>query len=182
MLIGGVEPDDLADPQAALAALDAASFVVSLELRHSPVTERADVVFPIAPAVEKSGTFVNWEGRYRGFPVALGDTGAIPDLRVLDTLADEMGVDLGLPTVEAARDELVALGPWDGESDTGPTFPPQRRLGPGRVRLCWPVGGYCSTAAACKTANRIWPAPHASRWRGCQRNRRPKSAQPKVIW
>ncbi|WP_050947710.1 NADH-quinone oxidoreductase subunit G [Mycobacterium xenopi] len=137
LLIGGVEPDDLADPQAALAALDAAGFVVSLELRHSPVTERADVVFPIAPAVEKSGTFVNWEGRYRGFPVALGDTGAIPDLRVLDTLADEMGVDLGLPTVEAARDELVALGPWDGESGTGPDVsaaaPP--RPGPGEAVL-----------------------------------------------
>jgi NADH-quinone oxidoreductase subunit G len=129
LLVGGVEPDDLTDPHAALAALDAAGFVVSLELRHSAVTERADVVFPIAPAVEKSGTFVNWEGRYRGFPVALGNTGAIPDLRVLDRLADEMGVDLGLPTAEAARDELIALGSWDGEyaadPDVSAVKPPQ---------------------------------------------------------
>ncbi len=137
LLVGGVEPDDLVDPQAALAALDAAGFVVSLELRHSAVTERADVVFPIAPAVEKAGTFVNWEGRFRGFPAALGDTGAIPDLRVLDTLADEMGVDLGLPTVEAARDELMTLGPWDGESASDPDVsvaePP--RPGPGEAIL-----------------------------------------------
>src|SRR5690606_36732690 len=63
LVVGGVDPDDLPDPRAARAGLDAAGFVVSLEMRPSPVTERADVVLPIAPAVEKSGTFLNWEGR-----------------------------------------------------------------------------------------------------------------------
>ena len=67
LLVGGIEPDDFADPAAVLAALDAAGFVVSLELRHSAVTERADVVFPIAPAAEKAGTYMNWEGRQRSF-------------------------------------------------------------------------------------------------------------------
>ena len=119
LLVGGVESDDFADPDAVLAALDAAGFVVSLELRHSAVTERADVVFPIAPAAEKSGTYVNWEGRHRGFSAALPAT-ATPDLRVLDTLADEMGIDLGLPTVEAARTELSALGAWDGTHGAAP--------------------------------------------------------------
>ena len=119
LLVGGIEPDDFADPDAVLAALDAAGFVVSLELRHSAVTERADVVFPIAPAAEKSGTYVNWEGRHRAFSAALPAT-ATPDLRVLDTLADELGIDLGLPTVEAARAELSALGAWDGASGAAP--------------------------------------------------------------
>ncbi len=119
LLIGGLEPDDFADPDAVLAALDAAGFVVSLELRHSAVTERADVVFPIAPAAEKSGTYVNWEGRHRNFSAALPAT-ATPDLRVLDTLADEMGIDLGLPTVESARAELNALGSWDGTHGAAP--------------------------------------------------------------
>ncbi|UQX11693.1 NADH-quinone oxidoreductase subunit G [Candidatus Mycobacterium methanotrophicum] len=113
LLVGGVEPYDFADPDGVLAALDAAGFVVSLELRHSAVTDRADVVFPIAPVAEKSGTYVNWEGRRRSFPAAL-PAAATPDLRVLDTLADEMGIDLGLPTVEAARAELDALGVWAG--------------------------------------------------------------------
>ena len=71
LLVGGVEPADFADPDAVLAALDAARFVVSLELRHSEVTERADVVFPVAPTTQKAGAFVNWEGRYRGFEPAL---------------------------------------------------------------------------------------------------------------
>ncbi len=119
LLVGGVDPGDLTDPDGALAALDAAGFVVSLELRHSAVTERADVVFPIAPVVEKSGTFVNWEGRLRSFPVTL-ERGAMPDLRLLDTLADEMGVDLGLPTAEAAREELIGLGAWAGDRSADP--------------------------------------------------------------
>jgi NADH-quinone oxidoreductase subunit G len=120
LLVGGIEPDDFADPDAVLAALDAAGFVVSLELRHSAVTERADVVFPIAPAAEKSGTYVNWEGRRRSFSAALPAT-ATPDLRVLDTLADEVGIDLGLPTVEAARAELSALDSWDGAPGAAPS-------------------------------------------------------------
>ena len=65
LVVGGIEPADFADPDAVLAALDAAGFVVSLELRHSAVTERADVVFPVAPTTQKAGAFVNWEGRYR---------------------------------------------------------------------------------------------------------------------
>ncbi len=120
LLVGGIEPDDFADPAAVLAALDAAGFVVSLELRHSAVTERADVVFPIAPVAEKSGTYVNWEGRGRSFSAALPPD-ATPDLRVLDTLADELGIDLGFPTVEAALAELSALGTWDGTHAAAPT-------------------------------------------------------------
>lgn len=131
LLVGGVEPGDLADPAAALAALDAVDFLVSLELRHSDVTDRADVVLPVAAAAEKSGTFVNWEGRHRRFGVALRDTGALPDLRVLDAIADEMGVALGLPTVDAARDELRALAAWDGERVSVPDVAPVQPAQPG---------------------------------------------------
>jgi NADH-quinone oxidoreductase subunit G len=136
LLVGGVEPDDLADPEAALAALDAVGFLISLELRHSAVTERADVVFPIAPAAEKSGTYINWEGRYRGFAAALHE-GATPDLRVLDALADDMGVDLGLPSVDAARAELRQLGSWDGERSSAPNVPATEspKLGSGQAVL-----------------------------------------------
>jgi NADH-quinone oxidoreductase subunit G len=123
LLVGGVEPADFADPDAVLAALDAAGFVVSLELRHSAVTERADVVFPVAPTTQKSGAFVNWEGRYREFAPALYGTAqqaGQPDHRVLDALADEMGVYLNVTTVEAAREEMSGLGSWDGKHTAGP--------------------------------------------------------------
>jgi NADH-quinone oxidoreductase subunit G len=124
LLIGGVEPADLPDPAALRAALDSVGFVVSLEVRHSEVTDRADVVLPVAAVAEKTGTFLNWEARHRSFPVALPEPGALPDLRVLDALAEQLGVDLGLPDAAAARDELSRLGAWDGPRPTAPTTPP----------------------------------------------------------
>ncbi|BBX06675.1 NADH-quinone oxidoreductase subunit G [Mycolicibacterium aichiense] len=127
LLIGGVDAIDLPDPPAALAAIESAGFVVSLELRESAITALADVVFPISPVAEKAGSFLNWEGRIRPFEPALASN-AFPDLRVLQILADELGVDLGFRTVEEARAELIALGQWDGErpalSSVVPKEPP----------------------------------------------------------
>ena len=128
LLIGGVDPFDLPDPKAALAAIDAVGFVVSLEMRSSAVTDRAHVVFPVAPVTEKSGAFVNWEGRLRPFDTAV-PTDALPDSRVLHVLADEMGVDLRTPTPAAASDELARLGRWSGPWPAAPRVaaaePPQ---------------------------------------------------------
>ena len=136
LLVGGVEVDDLPDPAAALSAIDAAPFVVSLELRHSAVTERADVVFPIAPVTEKAGTFVNWEGRQRPFEPALPPN-ATSDSRVLVALAEEVGVDLGLHDAAAARDELRRLGPWSGVRGAAPevAVPQPPRPGTGQAVL-----------------------------------------------
>jgi NADH-quinone oxidoreductase subunit G len=125
LLIGGVELADLPDPDAALAAVDAAPFVVSLELRESAVTDLADVVFPVAPVVEKAGSFVDWEGRVRPFEPSL-HTNATPDLRVLHFLADEIGVDLALPNALAAGDEMARLGLWAGPRPTPPQVTPSR--------------------------------------------------------
>src|SRR5262249_44408107 len=80
VVVAGVDPADLPDPQAALAALERAGFVVSLELRVSPVTDRADVILPVAAVAEKAGTFVNWEGRRGGVPAALQGPG-VPGAR-----------------------------------------------------------------------------------------------------
>ncbi|RVW03873.1 NADH-quinone oxidoreductase subunit G [Rhodococcus xishaensis] len=131
LLVGGVEPDDLPDPDVATAALDAAGFVVSLELRRSTVTDRADVVFPVAPTAEKPGAFVDWEGRVRPFEAALRDTGAVPDQRVLDALATEMDVPLGLPDVAAARIEIARLGTWGGAQPPSPDVAPRSAPEPG---------------------------------------------------
>jgi NADH-quinone oxidoreductase subunit G len=92
------------------AALDAAGFVVSLELLPSAVTARADVVLPVAPAVEKAGTYVDWEGRLRCFDTTLRGTGALADARILDAIAAELGVALGTADVESIRAEWNRLG------------------------------------------------------------------------
>jgi NADH-quinone oxidoreductase subunit G len=130
LIVSGVEVTDLPDPATALAALRATPFVVSLELRESEVTELADVVFPVAPVVEKGGAYLNWEGRIRPFKPAL-QTNAIPDLRVLHYLADEIGVDLGLTGPEAADSELARLGTWTGPRPAAPSSAPQPSPAPG---------------------------------------------------
>ncbi len=108
-MVGGVDTGDLADPQAADEALAAAGFVLSLELRHSSVTEHADVVLPIAPSVEKSGSYLDWEGRHRRFDCTIEGTGALGDGRVLHAIAAELDVDLGTPTPHAAATERAGL-------------------------------------------------------------------------
>ncbi|MFD9795939.1 NADH-quinone oxidoreductase subunit G [Streptomyces sp. NPDC059070] len=124
LLVAGVDPADLPDPARAREAL-AGAFVVSLELRPSEVTERADVVFPVAAVAEKSGFFLNWEGRARMFEAALKPEQmtrrlAPADARVLHMLADAMDVHLALPDNRAARTELRGLGHWDGPRATEP--------------------------------------------------------------
>ena len=118
LLVGGVDPADLIGSSDLLDALTR-SFVVSLELRSSAVTDVADVVLPVAAHQEKAGTFVNWEGRVRSFQAAL-TTSVMSDHRVLDLLADEMGEPLGVRTLEAVRADMRALGPWTGDRAAAP--------------------------------------------------------------
>ncbi|MEU9995959.1 NADH-quinone oxidoreductase subunit G [Streptomyces sp. NPDC050848] len=135
LLVGAVEVRDLPDPARAREALDAA-FVVSLELRPSEVTERADVVLPVAAVAEKPGTFLNWEGRARLFEAALKPeqmTRTLPpaDARVLHMLADALDAHLALPDLRSVRRELDRLGGWDGERASEPTEPAQPAARPG---------------------------------------------------
>ena len=105
LVVGGVDIDDIGHPDGVEALRR--SFVVSLEIRPSSVTEHADVILPVAPHAEAEGTFLDWEGRERPFAAAL-DTTAVGDHRVLSMLADEMGVFLGTRSVAEVRAELAA--------------------------------------------------------------------------
>jgi NADH-quinone oxidoreductase subunit G len=129
LLVGGVDPFDLADPKLTLAALETA-FVVSLELRESAVTQRADVVLPVASVTEKSGTFLNWEGRERKFDQVLEDATRISDLRVLNMLAEALNVPLGLRNPAEAKIEFDSLGVWDGERSIAPSHEALARTEP----------------------------------------------------
>ena len=118
LLIGGVDPLDIS---AHLHDGLKKAFVVSLEIRKSAITEIANVVLPVAAVVEKSGTFVNWEGRSRSFDVAVADSLTRSDVRILSILADEMGAPINLPTVSAAAKEFNSLGNWDESASFTPT-------------------------------------------------------------
>ncbi len=120
LVVAGIEPRDFADAAAVRAGLEAADFVVSLESRLSEVTERADVVFPIALIEEHAGSYLNWEHRVGLVNTVIKQASdPMTDLRVLAALADAMGSPLGVRTVGQARAELTELGPWEPDDALG---------------------------------------------------------------
>ena len=97
LVLLNVEPElDTADPAASLAALERAELVVSLSAYKSGL-EHADVLLPITPFTETSGTFVNTEGRVQSFYATVNPLGeARPGwkvLRVLGSLLGKRGFD-----------------------------------------------------------------------------------------
>jgi NADH-quinone oxidoreductase subunit G len=84
------------------------------------VTRRADVVLPIAPAAEKSGTYMDWEGRLRSFETVL-PTSAMTDGRALEAVAALMNVVLGTGDVMTIRRELGAMPASNSARPTAPS-------------------------------------------------------------
>lgn len=68
-LLLNVEPElDCANAAIAQKALEAAHFVVAFSMYRNPVLEeQADVIFPITPFTETSGTFINVTGLWQSF-------------------------------------------------------------------------------------------------------------------
>ena len=109
-----VEPAlDAANGAAAVAACHSAEMVVVLSPFKDAGADVADVMLPIAPFTETSGTFVNAEGRVQsvhGVVKPLGDTR--PAWKVLRVLGNLLGLEgFTFETPEEVRDE--ALGSVD---------------------------------------------------------------------
>jgi len=113
-VVAGVDVDDWPDREQALTALDELSFLVALDTHANEVTRRADVVLPVAAAPEKSGSFLDWEGRVRTFRTALPHTGLMSDHRVLTSVAAALGRELPLDTLDAVRRTISSLPEWSG--------------------------------------------------------------------
>ncbi|MEI7455775.1 MAG: NADH-quinone oxidoreductase subunit NuoG [Nitrosomonadales bacterium] len=108
-----VEPElDMANAQTAMSAMKSADMVVCLSAFKHAGMDYADVMLPIAPFTETSGTFINTEGRAQSFKGAvkpLGDARpAWKVLRVLGNLLDVPGFEFD--TSEAVRDEAGIAG------------------------------------------------------------------------
>jgi NADH-quinone oxidoreductase subunit G len=97
-LLLNVEPAfDAANASAAIAALQTADMVIALTPFKTAAVDCADVLLPISPFSETSGTFVSAEGRvqsFHGVVKPLGDTRpAWKVLRVLGNLLGLRGFD-----------------------------------------------------------------------------------------
>ena len=110
----GLEPElDCHDPQQAVAALKEAALVVMLTpFGDGAARDYADVLLPITPFTETSGSFVNTEGRIQSFTGVVRPLGdARPGwkvLRVLGNLLALPGFDQN--SSEHVRDEMLPAG------------------------------------------------------------------------
>jgi NADH-quinone oxidoreductase subunit G len=103
------EPDfDCHDPREATKAMAAADMVVALAAYRSFAADYADVLLPVVPYTETSGTYVNCEGRMQSFNAVVKPLGearpAWKVLRVLGNLMSLPGFDH--ESTEAIRDEV----------------------------------------------------------------------------
>ncbi len=110
-LLMNLEPElDCYDTRRALQVLNQAKFVISLSSYKGNIPDYADVILPVAPYTETSGTFVNTEGRIQSF------TGVVPPLgetrpawkvlRVLGNLLQLDGFDFD--SSEQIRTEVIS--------------------------------------------------------------------------
>lgn len=108
-----VEPDlDCANAALAIEALKQAKFTVALSMYRNPVLEaHADVILPITPFTETSGTFVNATGQWQSFKgVATAFASSRPAWKVLRVLGNFLHLDgFGYESSEEVKHELHAL-------------------------------------------------------------------------
>ena len=113
VVFGAEANADFADPAATSAALGAAEMVVHCGAFKCPgALGHADVMLPIAPFTETSGTFVNCEGRAQSFHGVVRAPGQVrPGWKVLRVLGNMLGVDgFEYAKSEEVRDEALAGG------------------------------------------------------------------------
>jgi NADH-quinone oxidoreductase subunit G len=110
---------DSYDAQQALSAMMSAQMVVALTAFKHLAADYADVMLPIAPFTETSGTFINTEGRVQSFNAVVKPRGetrpAWKVLRVLGNLLNLPGFDYN--NTEQVRAELLAAGDVAGKLD-----------------------------------------------------------------
>ena len=109
-LMFDVEPAfDAADAVAARRALHGASMVVAFTSFRNAAVEGADVLLPIAPFTETSGTFVSAEGRVQSFHGVVRPRGETrPAWKVLRVLGNLLGLPgFAQETSEEVRDEAL---------------------------------------------------------------------------
>ena len=173
-IVFGVEPElDCGDSAAALAALREANCVIAMTSYVSDaMRDYADVLLPIAPFSETSGTFVNLDGHWQSFNGAVSPLGetrpAWKVLRVLGNLFQLPG--FGYLSSTDVRDEVSKL--TNGlKAGTRPEWPTPSRLSAvsqGLVRLAdvpiYAVDGIARRSVPLQsTADAVKAAVHVNR-------------------
>jgi NADH-quinone oxidoreductase subunit G len=112
-ILMNVEPEfDTYNSQKALRTIKSCEFVVAMSVYQGSAREYADVLLPIAPFTETSGTYVNTEGRIQSFNGVVSPLGdARPAWKVLRVLANLLGLEkFDYETPEQVRAEIFPSG------------------------------------------------------------------------
>ena len=108
-LLLNIEPElDCQHAALAKAAMEKAECVVALTSFKSQALEYADILLPIAPFTETSGTYMSMEGRVQSFAAAVKPFGECrPAWKVLRVLANTLGLQgFDFETSEEVKDQL----------------------------------------------------------------------------
>jgi len=109
-LLFGIEPEhDCADVAVARSAMQDAEVVIAITPYASETMKAyADVLLPMGPFTETSGTYVNTEGRWQSFAGVASPLGdSRPGWKVLRVLGNQLGLDgFEQHSSEAIRDAL----------------------------------------------------------------------------
>ncbi len=106
-----LEPElDCYDTGRAVQVLKNAGFVISLSSYKGNIAEYADVILPVAPFTETSGTFINTEGRIQSFNGVVPSAGETrPAWKVLRVLANLMQLNgFEYDSSEQIRAEIIS--------------------------------------------------------------------------
>ena len=112
-ILMNVEPEfDTYNSQKALKTIKSSEFVVSLSAYKGNAAGYADILLPIAPFTETSGTYVNTEGRIQSFNGVVSPLGeARPAWKVLRVLANLLALEkFEYETPEQIRAEIFPEG------------------------------------------------------------------------
>lgn len=151
LLLVGADPlRDFPTPGVAEEALEAAEWVVAIDLFLTDSTRHADVVLPAETLTEKEGTVTNLEGRVQKVNhIRPGPGQSRPDWAILDDLGHRIGSPLGLASPETISKEIADVAPayrdvsWevlDWDHPEGMLVPPDRESGLAFIPVSMPDG------------------------------------------
>jgi NADH-quinone oxidoreductase subunit G len=108
ILLGADPIADVRDTELARQAMAAIPHVIAIDTFASSSSQRADVLLPAAAFGEKDGTTTNLEGRVTQLNRKVNVHGtARPDWMIALELADYLGHDLGVGSVQEVHQQLV---------------------------------------------------------------------------
>ncbi|MFQ5966844.1 MAG: NADH-quinone oxidoreductase subunit NuoG [Acidimicrobiia bacterium] len=111
LVLAGADPvSDVPDGGLAKQALEAADFIVALDLFLTDSSRLADVILPAKAFTEKEGTVTNLEGRVQKVNQLIAGPGQVrAECDIFDEIASRMGRPIGLPSAGAAQKEVAVL-------------------------------------------------------------------------